>query len=113
MQISQVLLLFIPTAIIYAVVGQYGAVSAMDLSKDGTRLLCGHAKGLVSPITVLWCNYILFRLGRSGRREELEGMKDELEGMKDEVEGRWEGKQKGRMGGEKVNGEGGSGSRDC
>ncbi len=28
-------------------VGQYGAVSTLDLSQDGTRLLCGYAKGLV------------------------------------------------------------------
>ena len=27
--------------------GKYGAVSTLDLSLDGTRLLCGHAKGLV------------------------------------------------------------------
>lgn len=28
--------------------GQYGAVSTLDLSADGTRLLCGHAKGLIT-----------------------------------------------------------------
>lgn len=30
-------------------VGQHGAVSTLDLSVDGTRLLCGHSKGLVRP----------------------------------------------------------------
>ena len=32
----------------YSQVGKYGAVSALDINLDGTRLLCGHAKGLVS-----------------------------------------------------------------
>ena len=31
-------------------VGQYGAVSTLDLSQDSTRLLCGHAKGLVRGV---------------------------------------------------------------
>ena len=30
--------------------GFYGAVSAMDISTDGSRLICGYAKGLVSII---------------------------------------------------------------
>ena len=29
-------------------VGFYGAVSAVDISSDSTRLICGYAKGLVS-----------------------------------------------------------------
>lgn len=35
------------TCLHWFAVGQYGAVSTLDLSRDGTRLLCGHAKGLV------------------------------------------------------------------
>ena len=31
-------------------VGQYGAVSSLDLNADGTRLLCGYAKGLVHTV---------------------------------------------------------------
>ena len=31
-------------------VGQYGAVSTLDLNADGTRLLCGYAKGLVCTV---------------------------------------------------------------
>jgi WD40 repeat protein len=29
-------------------VGFYGAVSAVDISSDGTRLICGYAKGLIT-----------------------------------------------------------------
>ena len=32
---------------LFLTVGHFGAVSALDINADGTRLLCGYAKGLV------------------------------------------------------------------
>ena len=48
--------------------GKFGAVSALDLSPDGTRLLCGHAKGLVRDIQI--CMFVVARKGEIKRRRE-------------------------------------------
>ncbi len=31
-------------------VGQFGAVSCLDINADGSRLLCGYSKGLVRVV---------------------------------------------------------------
>lgn len=45
------LIFFVINFVFKLSVGHYGAVSALDISRDGTKLLCGHAKGLVSLLT--------------------------------------------------------------
>ena len=42
------------SSLLSPLVGYYGAVSAVDINNDGTRLLCGYAKGLVGVSGELW-----------------------------------------------------------